>query len=103
MLPALRQALKDRCTLGEVCGAMRDVFGRYQPSQLTGRRCSYAAVFFWQIALAVHIMFVVAAFGLLLGLPVDRRSPPSASTVARCRCSFASEWSWLARWSTQGC
>jgi methylmalonyl-CoA mutase N-terminal domain/subunit len=32
MLPPLRQALKDRCTLGEVCGAMRDVFGRYQPS-----------------------------------------------------------------------
>jgi len=32
MLPPLRQALKDRCTLGEVCGAMRDVFGRYQPT-----------------------------------------------------------------------
>jgi methylmalonyl-CoA mutase N-terminal domain/subunit len=32
MLPVLRQALKDRCSLGEVCGAMRDVFGRYQPS-----------------------------------------------------------------------
>ena len=32
MLPVLRQALKDRCTLGEVCGAMRDVFGRYQPA-----------------------------------------------------------------------
>jgi methylmalonyl-CoA mutase, N-terminal domain len=32
MLPVLRQALKDRCTLGEVCGAMRDVFGDYQPS-----------------------------------------------------------------------
>jgi methylmalonyl-CoA mutase N-terminal domain/subunit len=32
MLPVLRQALRDRCTLGEVCGAMRDVFGRYQPA-----------------------------------------------------------------------
>ena len=32
MLPPLRRALKDRCTLGEVCGAMRDVFGRYHPS-----------------------------------------------------------------------
>ena len=32
MLPPLRQALKDRCTVGEVCGAMRDVFGRYQPT-----------------------------------------------------------------------
>ena len=29
---SLRQALKDRCSLGEVCGAMRDVFGEYQPS-----------------------------------------------------------------------
>ena len=32
MLPVLRQALKDRCTLGEVCAAMRDIFGRYQPA-----------------------------------------------------------------------
>ena len=32
LLPVLRLALHDRCTLGEVCGAMRDVFGRYQPS-----------------------------------------------------------------------
>jgi methylmalonyl-CoA mutase N-terminal domain/subunit len=32
LLPALREALKDRCTMGEVCGAMRDVFGEYQPS-----------------------------------------------------------------------
>jgi methylmalonyl-CoA mutase N-terminal domain/subunit len=30
MLPVLRQALKDRCSLGEVCGAMKDVFGAYQ-------------------------------------------------------------------------
>jgi methylmalonyl-CoA mutase, N-terminal domain len=32
MLPVLRQALKDRCSIGEVCEAMRDVFGRYQPT-----------------------------------------------------------------------
>ncbi|HUA72628.1 MAG TPA: methylmalonyl-CoA mutase family protein [Solirubrobacteraceae bacterium] len=32
LLPTLRQALKDRCTLGEVCGAMKDVFGEYQPT-----------------------------------------------------------------------
>jgi methylmalonyl-CoA mutase N-terminal domain/subunit len=30
LLPVLRQALKDRCSMGEVCGAMRDVFGKYQ-------------------------------------------------------------------------
>ena len=32
LLPPLRQALKDRCSLGEVCAAMRDVFGEYQPT-----------------------------------------------------------------------
>jgi methylmalonyl-CoA mutase, N-terminal domain len=32
LLPPLRSALKDRCTLGEVCGAMKDVFGEYQPT-----------------------------------------------------------------------
>jgi methylmalonyl-CoA mutase, N-terminal domain len=32
MLPVLRQALKDHCTLGEVCAAMEAVFGRYQPT-----------------------------------------------------------------------
>ncbi|HLI32556.1 MAG TPA: methylmalonyl-CoA mutase family protein [Solirubrobacteraceae bacterium] len=32
LLPAIRQALKDRCTLGEVCAAMADVFGRYRPA-----------------------------------------------------------------------
>jgi len=31
LLPRIRQALKDSCSMGEVCGAMRDVFGRYQP------------------------------------------------------------------------
>jgi methylmalonyl-CoA mutase, N-terminal domain len=32
MLPSLRAALKDRCSIGEVCGAMRDVFGDYKPT-----------------------------------------------------------------------
>jgi methylmalonyl-CoA mutase N-terminal domain/subunit len=30
MVP-IREALRDRCSLGEVSGAMRDVFGRYRP------------------------------------------------------------------------
>jgi len=32
LLPAIRQALRDRCSLGEVCGAMQDVFGKYAPT-----------------------------------------------------------------------
>ena len=32
LLPLVRQALKDRCSMGEVCGAMRDVFGEYHPT-----------------------------------------------------------------------
>jgi methylmalonyl-CoA mutase N-terminal domain/subunit len=32
LLPVLRQALRDNCSVGEVCGAMRDVFGDYQPT-----------------------------------------------------------------------
>ena len=32
LLPPIRAALKDGCSLGEVCGAMRDVFGEYQPT-----------------------------------------------------------------------
>jgi methylmalonyl-CoA mutase N-terminal domain/subunit len=31
LLHPIRAALADRCSLGEVCGAMRDVFGEYQP------------------------------------------------------------------------
>jgi methylmalonyl-CoA mutase, N-terminal domain len=31
LLPVLRQALKDRASMGEVCGAMKDVFGAYRP------------------------------------------------------------------------
>jgi methylmalonyl-CoA mutase N-terminal domain/subunit len=31
LLPVLREALRDHATLGEVCGAMRDEFGRYVP------------------------------------------------------------------------
>jgi len=32
LLPVLREALKDRCSMGEVCAAMRDVFGSYRPN-----------------------------------------------------------------------
>jgi methylmalonyl-CoA mutase N-terminal domain/subunit len=32
LLPPIRAALKDRCSLGEVCGAMGDVFGKYSPA-----------------------------------------------------------------------
>jgi methylmalonyl-CoA mutase, N-terminal domain len=31
LIPAIRLALKDRCSMGEVCGAMKDVFGGYKP------------------------------------------------------------------------
>jgi len=32
LLPAIRSALKDRASMGEVCEAMADVFGRYTPT-----------------------------------------------------------------------
>jgi methylmalonyl-CoA mutase N-terminal domain/subunit len=32
LLPAIRAGLRDRCSMGEVCGAMQDVFGAYTPS-----------------------------------------------------------------------
>jgi methylmalonyl-CoA mutase N-terminal domain/subunit len=32
LLPSIREALRDRCSLGEVCGAMQDVFGKYTPT-----------------------------------------------------------------------
>ncbi len=32
LLPAIRRALKDHCSIGEVCGAMQDVFGSYAPT-----------------------------------------------------------------------
>lgn len=32
LLPFIKQALKDRCSMGEVCGAMKDVFGKYAPT-----------------------------------------------------------------------
>jgi methylmalonyl-CoA mutase N-terminal domain/subunit len=32
LLPSIRAALKDRCSLGEVCAAMGDVFGKYEPT-----------------------------------------------------------------------
>jgi methylmalonyl-CoA mutase N-terminal domain/subunit len=28
----MKDALRDRATLGEVCGALKDVFGEYQPT-----------------------------------------------------------------------
>jgi len=31
LMPPIRAALKDSCSIGEVSGAMRDVFGEYQP------------------------------------------------------------------------
>jgi len=31
LVPFIREALRDACSMGEVCGAMRDVFGEYQP------------------------------------------------------------------------
>jgi methylmalonyl-CoA mutase N-terminal domain/subunit len=31
LLPPIKSALRDRCSMGEVCGALRDVFGEYQP------------------------------------------------------------------------
>ena len=31
LLPPIRAALKDSCSIGEVSGAMREVFGEYQP------------------------------------------------------------------------
>lgn len=48
------------------------------------------AVYFWQIAVAVHVIFVVAAFGLVVAYPaialaverIDRRSVP---TILRMR------------------
>ncbi len=32
LLPSIRQALKDRCSIGEVCGTMQEVFGSYAPT-----------------------------------------------------------------------
>jgi len=32
LLYPIKDALRDRCSVGEVCGAMRDVFGDYQPT-----------------------------------------------------------------------
>jgi methylmalonyl-CoA mutase N-terminal domain/subunit len=32
LLPPIKEALRDRCSMGEVCEAMADVFGRYTPT-----------------------------------------------------------------------
>jgi methylmalonyl-CoA mutase, N-terminal domain len=31
LLSRIREALRDNCSVGEVCGALKDVFGEYQP------------------------------------------------------------------------
>ena len=36
LLPPIRQALKDKASVGEVCGTLRDVFGEYRAGDLTG-------------------------------------------------------------------
>jgi nitrogen fixation/metabolism regulation signal transduction histidine kinase len=48
------------------------------------------AVFFWQVALAVHIIFVVAAFGIVVSYPLiaiaaERLDPRSAPMMLRLR------------------
>jgi hypothetical protein len=48
------------------------------------------AVFFWQIVLAVHVVFVVAAFGLLIAYPfvviaAERMDPRSIPAILRIR------------------
>ncbi len=32
LMPFIKDALRDRCSMGEVCGALQDVFGKYQPT-----------------------------------------------------------------------
>jgi methylmalonyl-CoA mutase N-terminal domain/subunit len=32
VVPVIREALVQRCSIGEICGAMADIFGRYQPA-----------------------------------------------------------------------
>ena len=32
LLPFIKDALRDRASMGEVCGAMQDVFGKYTPT-----------------------------------------------------------------------
>ncbi|HUY58883.1 MAG TPA: hypothetical protein VMV16_04160 [Solirubrobacteraceae bacterium] len=48
------------------------------------------AVFFWQIALAVHVLFVVTAFGIVVSYPLiaiaaERLDPRSAPMMLRLR------------------
>jgi methylmalonyl-CoA mutase N-terminal domain/subunit len=31
LLPPIKAALADHCSVGEVCGALRDEFGEYRP------------------------------------------------------------------------
>ncbi len=32
LMPSIKDALRERCSMGEVCGAMQDVFGKYAPT-----------------------------------------------------------------------
>ena len=100
LLPVLRQALKDRCSMGEVCGAMRDVFGEYQPVLLSlGRPVAAPTATvsrdarprgrLHRFVLALHIVAVVLAFGVDLRLPAVPRGRRRAWTHARCRGSIA--------------
>jgi methylmalonyl-CoA mutase N-terminal domain/subunit len=34
LLPAMREALRVRCTVGEICGALRDEFGTYDANRV---------------------------------------------------------------------
>ena len=38
LLPPIKEALRDRASIGEVCGAMRDVFGEYRGRRRSSRR-----------------------------------------------------------------
>ena len=96
----IRQALKDRCSIGEVCGAMREVFGSLRADVLSAPRCSrersrrsrsrssspsrggrrtpdrnvdcamVLAVTFYTFVLALHIASIVIAFGVTFAYPV---------------------------------
>ena len=55
-----------------------------------GRTLFVPAVFFWQIALAVHVVFVVTAFGVVVAYPLiaiaaERLDPRSAPMMLRLR------------------
>ena len=76
--------------MGEVCGAMRDVFGEYRPTFCRrpaprpsgGSRVLVPAVQFSDFILAIHILAVVIGFGVDIRLSaVLRRRPPGRPEV----------------------